>query len=162
MKPLMLMRHKGLTGPMFARHAGVPKLSKAGAVAGSLPVRPLRGWTGTENCAVSSDILVIVVFSGEVIYTNHTGVSITHDNGGVFTISGSATTPSPASTIQYDGTWNTPPSSGDVVSYQYSGGNYEDGEGEPMSGVGIQLTNCEGGAALAMEGASVTQEESGA
>ena len=92
MKPLLMMRARGLSGPAFAKHAGIRGLSRsAGNFIGSSHIlRPLLGWTGDVGCTSQSDTLVNIRFIGKVTYTDHTGVTITHDNGGTFTVTGPA------------------------------------------------------------------------
>ena len=107
---------------------------------GSNPLAPYTGWTGDEYCSSPSVLMVSVSFNQEVSYTDHTGVTITHDNGGVFTITGS--TASPTKLIQYDGTWDVAPVDGDIVTYTYSSGNYVDGDDVPMEDASIVITNC--------------------
>jgi len=122
-------------------------------------LRPTIGWTGTVSCAAPSDTLVTVNFNKEVAYTDHTGISITHDNAGTFTVSGSSTTPSPTKTIQYDGTWDVAPSAGDAVSFSATGSNYTDPDGESMQDATLSITNCLGAAVLAVDSYQVIQVE---
>ncbi|RLC98634.1 MAG: hypothetical protein DRI65_18035, partial [Chloroflexota bacterium] len=141
-----------------------PILTTIQGLVGGLPIsigdsklRPSAGWTGTANCAAPSDILVTVNFNKEVTYTGHTGISITHDNAGTFTITGpvGATTNS----IAYEGTWDVAPSAGDAVSFSATGSNYTDPDAVSMEDATIGLTNCLGASVLEIESYQVIQVE---
>ena len=103
------------------------------AVDGIQVLKPNIGWIGDTGCISPSITEVTVGFSKEVTYTNHTGVTITHDNGGTFTITGP--TADTTKYIIYEGTWDINPVFGDIVSYSYSSGNYIDEESVPMEDV---------------------------
>jgi len=121
------------------------------------PLRPIQGWVGNQNCNPASVIIVTVNFTQDVTYTNHTGVTITHDNGGVFTITGPAG--ATTNSIAYEGTWNIDPVAGDEITYNYSGGNYVDSEAVAMVDSTLTIVNCAGGTALAIESITVVQDE---
>lgn len=146
MKPLLLMRAKGVSGPMFAKHYGIPRLSKSAGnfASGDKELRAIRGWTGTENCAnFGPERPYAVNFNEPVTFTDHTGVKIVNITTGE-TVDLSSPTSSPAQQILYDLLWITDPIYGDIVQWQYDGlGNYEDGEGEPMLAHNLNLVNCE-------------------
>ena len=89
--------------------------------------------------------LVTVRFSQEVTYVDHSGVTITHDNGGVFTITGTPLTPSPANILAYEGNWNVPLTPAEEANFDYNDalGNYEDDDAVPMASVNIEIVNCQ-------------------
>jgi len=74
MKPLMLMRKRGLFGTFFGKHAGCSKLSKSvGAFydvsgAGAI-LKPLAGWTGAMGCQQSAAEIAIDDMDG--VYVNN-------------------------------------------------------------------------------------------
>jgi len=142
MKPLLMMRTKGITGPAFANHTGIRGLSKS--VGNSIGgVRAIAGWAGNPNCTGDGTGVVTVNFSDDVTYTNGTtGVSVTHSNGGVFTLgsaSGNGT-----SQLAYTGSWNIEPVHGDSILWSYDAdtGDYVDGESEPLISQTFRLVNC--------------------
>ena len=95
---------------------------------GTFALTALRGWTGTEDCTVIDGTTVTVKFSKPVTFTEATlpnGVTITHDNGGAFTIT--ASSGSGTDLVTYTGTWNVEPVFGDAALWDYDGiGDYSD------------------------------------
>lgn len=88
--------------------------------------------------------LVTVRFSQGVTYDDHSGVTIVHDNGGSFTITGTPLTPSGSNILAYEGDWDIPVGIPDGVNYDYNDGlgNYRDGDSVPMESVNIEIVNC--------------------
>ena len=121
------------------------------------PLRPIQGWAGAQGCEEPFDTLVTVNFTQDVTYSSHTGVTITHDNGGVFTVSGPAG--ATTNSIVYTGAWNVEPIAGDVISYNYSGGNYVDADAVPMQDSTLTIINCAGGTLLEIIDFRVVQDE---
>jgi len=120
-------------------------------------LKPTIGWTGDAGCTNPSDVQVTVNFSKDVTYTDHTGVFITHDNGGEFTITGPVS--NTTNIISYEGSWDIEPANGDIVIYNYSSGNYIDGDSVAMEDVTINIVNCVH-ALLEIINISVEQSES--
>ena len=96
---------------------------------GTFGLTALRGWTDGVDCI--SDGNVVVMFSKELTFTETAlpnGVTITHDNGGVFTIA--ASSGSGTNTSAYTGSWNVPITPSDTVSWSYDGtGDYRNVSG---------------------------------
>ena len=145
MKPLMMMRTKGLTGPRFARHAGpCTKLSKSAGNSEKYLSLQVRGaWTGTENCEAIGEELITLRLNRTVTFTTGIpGVTITHSNGGTFTVS--SVNGGGTSVLEYIGTLDIPLAEGDIVTYDYDAliGDYVDDTGTPMASQTVTVTNC--------------------
>ena len=144
MKPLLMMRTKGVTGPFVSKHCGVPKLSKsAGNSPKNLSLHATGAWTGTENCEAIGQELVTVRFNRDVVFIDGTvGVSITHSNGGTFTITG--VLGNGTNLLEYEGTLDVPLTGNDIVTYEYDGqiGNYQDDTGTSLANQSLNITNC--------------------
>ena len=85
-----------------------------------------------------------VTFDDSTTTTAAAGVSFVKNPGpGEETASTvTSATVSPADIIEYSVTWVTDPVDGDVVEFQYAGGNYEDSNGEAMDSQDFKLNNC--------------------
>jgi len=142
MKPLLMHRTKGITGPRFAKHASIPGLSKS--VGNSIGgVYAQEGWAGPESCSSIDLTKVTVKFSGYVYYiVPAKGVLITHNSGGTFTITSTVGNGTPI--IEYTGSWDKAPNPATIFQYSYSGGDYVDGSDQPIGDQLIPLVNCSG------------------
>jgi len=106
-----------------------------------------------------STTLHTIRFSKPVTFTSHAGVSFVNVTTTETASLVTSLTSSLNSTIEYDVTWAVDPVVGDVVTFNYSAGNYVDEDGEAMEDVTTQLTNCLGSAVLAIESYIVVQVE---
>lgn len=107
------------------------------------PVFAFNGYTDGSSCAGGGD--VIINYSGAVVVTDFAlGVSITHDNGGTFTVNNGSSSVS-NNQIIYAGTWDVALGIGDLVDYEYtdSTGDYEDGNAVQITDQSISINNCE-------------------
>lgn len=108
-----------------------------------LLIYAINGYSNGDNCSGGND--VIVNYSGVLVITDFAlGVSITHNNGGTFTIS------NPGSSllvgkINYAGSWDIPLGIGDLISYNYNSsiGDYTDFYGAKILDQSISINNCE-------------------
>jgi len=141
MKPLLMMRAKGLTGPLFAKHAGIFGLSKS--VGNSIGgVRAIAGWGGSEDCAGNHETNITIKFSGDITYTNAlTGINITSTSGVFTSVSAVGTG---TDTVVYTGTWDVALVNGDKILWSYDGdvGDYVDEEDEPLVSQTFGPANC--------------------
>ena len=129
-------------------------------VSASKVLRPLRGWAGPPNCTSQDLTKVSVPFSQNVIYTSDVnGVTITHNNGGIFTIVG--TTGSGTKLLEYTGSWNIAPDAGNIFTYDYNDtlGDYRDGDDEQMGSYNTALTNCASAGTWLNENSEVWENE---
>ena len=147
MKPLLMMRTKGLTGPYFAHHTGISGLSKSAGNSLNGSTRAVRGWTGAVNCVGGYDPIFTVMFSGEVSFKTYLGgISIRNVTTGEDAYEHEAGSVSPTDQIKYstvdEGTLIV--NYGDVVTWSYDAdvGDYLDSEGEPLESQTITLVNC--------------------
>ena len=95
-----------------------------------------------------------VKFNKEVTFTDHTGVSFVKNPGqpSEETAVPALAAPlfltdetSPSDILSYNNVeWVADPVAGDVVEFRYSGGNYEDEDGEAMDSQILSLFNCLG------------------
>ena len=108
---------------------------------GSFSLKAIEGWTDGAECVVGD---ISIRFSKLAIFTELTipnGVTITHDQGGIFNIT--SVIGSGASIVAYVGSWNIEIGIGDVILWDYDGtGDYEDEDGDQMVAHSIELFNC--------------------
>ena len=142
---IVLMRKKNLVSPYFQNISNGVCMKSVGSaydVNGPLAfLKPLTGWSNGVDCV--SDGTVAVRFSGEVTWTSalHGGATIT-SGANTFTVSGPVFGGA-KSEIAYDGSWSpSSPPQGETVTYTYSGGDYEDKNGDAVDDASIQLINC--------------------
>jgi len=143
MKPLLNLSSRN-TGIGFKRYATFNKpLHSAGAYRTKQRLNTVtNGWTGTENCAIPSLILVTVDFDTVITFTDDTGVTISHSYG-TFSITSSAA--GTGNTIEYTGTWDIAPTATDSIQFSYdsTAGNYTSATGSKIVSLSKTLTNCE-------------------
>jgi len=90
-----------------------------------------------------STTLHTIRFSKPVTFTSHAGVNFVNVTTTETASLVTSLTSSLNSTIEYDVTWAVDPVAGDVVTFNYSVGNYVDADGESMEDVvDFTITNC--------------------
>jgi len=118
----------------------------SGVTGGDQPtvLKAVRGWT--DGVACSGGSLFAVLFSREVVFTNHLGVKFinlsTADTGTVI-----SATVSPANRIEYTVAWGSaPPVQGNLIQFIYESGvgNYADDKAVPMQNDELTIINCTG------------------